>query len=243
MSEPGSPPTEEQHPATHAPIAPAREAPPPEAADQERIRAEREQYARDRELWVAEREQTRQWQRQVESRLPPPPQPVEPDLDKIWYENPRLAKELIAREIKGELYQTYRQEQEAQRREKVMADFVGGMYEAHPELRGEDHLVAYVLQRDGDAIGAAKIADGREMLARGVREEILRMEKRASEWRTREEGSPPPPAHRATVEGGSGSRSQTPRPAEEPGAKSITDLIRQRREARENARHGARRTA
>lgn len=243
MAESPVPPPED-HPAASAPVTPppSRESPPVDVGEQERIRSEREQWQRDREIWMAEREQARQWQRQVEQRLPPPPTPAQPDIEKIWYENPRLAAQMIHDNVRADLMQTYRQESEAARRETVMRDFVGGMYEAHPELRGEDNLVAYVLQRDGEAIGKARIPEAREMLAKGVREEILRLEKRASEWRTREEGHAPPPAHRATVEGGSPSR--VPRPApEEPGAKSITDLLRARREARDNARHGTRRSA
>lgn len=234
----------EDHPAASAPVAPpTREAPPAvDHAELERIRAEREQYNRDRELWVAEREQNRQWRRDVEQRLPPPPQPAQPDLDRIWYENPRQAAAMIHQSVVQDIETRYRAEQEELRRQNIMKDFVNGVYQSHPELRGEDHLVSYILQRDAEQIGKAKIPEAQELLARGVREEILRQEKRASEWRTREEGTAPPPAHRATVEGGSASRQPTRTP-EEPGAKSITDLIRMRREARDNARHGARRSA
>lgn len=242
MSPEAVPPIED-HPAASAPVAPPpREAPPPEATESERIRAEREQYTRDRDMWMAEREQNRQWRQQVESRLPPPPAPREPDLDRIWYENPRQAAAMIHQSVVQDIETRYRAEQEQMRREQIMRDFVSGVYQSHPELRGEDHLVSYILQRDAEQIGRAKIPEAQELLARGVREEILRQEKRASEWRTREEGTAPPPAHRATVEGGSGSR-QPPRPAEEPGAKSITELVRMRREARDTARHGGRRSA
>jgi hypothetical protein len=237
-------PPAEDHPAASAPVAPPppRDTAPPPDPERERIAQERAEWQRDRELWMAERDQQKQWQRQVEQRLPPPPQPQGPDIERIWYENPRLAAQMIHDSVRADLMQTYRQESEAARRESVMKDFVGGMFEAHPELRGEDNLVAYVLQRDGDAIGKARIPEAREMLAKGVRDEILRLEKRASEWRTREEGHAPPPAHRATVEGGSASRAPRAAP-EEPGAKSITDLLRARREARDNARHGQRRSA
>jgi hypothetical protein len=249
MSDLKSPP-DERHPAETAPAAPphipreiTREPAPAPAPDpeQERIREERAQYARDRELWMAEREQTRRWQAQVESRLPPPPRQEEPDLDRIWYENPSLAARIIEERTAQRLTHQYRQDQEANRREQVMKEFVGGMYESHPELRGEDQLVAYVLQRDGERIGALKIPEAREALAKGVRDEIFRMEKRAGDMRTREEGREPPAASRAVVEGGSGSSregARTPREREEAGGpKSLTDLLRQRREARDEARH------
>jgi hypothetical protein len=122
-----------------------------------------------------------------------------------------------------------------------MREFVGGMYDQHPELRGEDQLVAYVMQREGPRIITLPIPEAREALAQGVREEIFRMEKRASDLRTRTEGTVPPPAHRATVEGGSPSRARPTRePSEEVGAKSITELLRQRREQRDTARQGRR---
>jgi hypothetical protein len=242
---PESAPPPSEHPAASAPVTPPPERPaaPVPDPESERIRAEREQWQRDRELWMAERDQTRQWQRQVEQRLPPPPVPAQPDIERIWYENPRQAMQLIRQDILGEVTQQYRLDQEAQKREQIMRDFVGGMYESHPELRGEDQLVAFVLQRDGVEIGKMRIPEARAALAKGVRDEIFRMERRASEMRTREEGHAPPPAHRAIVEGGSASRSAPRREAEDSGAKSITELLRMRREARDNARHGQRKAS
>jgi hypothetical protein len=244
--EPTPTPVPEDHPAATAPVqpAPVREAAPAvDPGEMDRIRQERDQYVRDRELWMAERDQTRRWQQQVEARLPPPPQPAQPDLQRIWYENPELAAQIVEERAAQRVEARYRQDQEQQRRENIMKEFVGGMYAAHPELQGEDNLVAYVLQRDGAQIGQLRIPEGREALAKGVRDEIFRMERRAGEMKTREEGTAPPPAHRATVEGGSASRPATRREPEEAGAKSLTELIRQRREARDSARHGGQRRA
>lgn len=216
-------------------------APPPAPAidpqEFERLRADRDEWQREREQIRAEREETARWRRAVEGRLPQPPPPQEPDLERLWFENPRAAAELVEARVTGKLEQRYQQDQAAQQQQATAREFFSSVYESHPELAGEDNVMAFVFQRDSQRLLTMRVPEAREALAKGMREEILRLEKRAASLRTAEEGTTPPPRSRAVVEGGSGPRLPSRRDAGEAqgGPQSLSELLRERRDRRSSS--------
>ena len=155
----------------------------------------------------------------------------------MWFENPRAAAELVEARVTDRLEQRYQHDQAQQHQQATAREFFSSVYESHPELSGEDNVMAYVFQRDARTLLTLRVPEAREALAKGMREEILRLEKRASALRTQDEGTIPPPRSRAVVEGGSSPRLPARREASEgrmPG--SLKELLDQRRAHRADAR-------
>jgi hypothetical protein len=223
--EPERPP---QPPAT--PTAPAE----PALDLAERQRLERAVAETRREL-----DQMRQWRAGLEQATRGQV-PAAPDLNTLLFERPEEALRHVEQRIEQKLEARYQQDQAQQQQVRAMQDFERDLYTHHKELVGEEWLVNAVFQR---AVAQGQLLDlpvgkARDELARQVREEILRLEKRAGEFRTRQEGRTVPPG-RAVVEGGGSGPAEgrrAPPSDEDSGPKTLSDLIRARQRARREAR-------
>lgn len=200
-----------------APVSEPAEQPPAPAAEPPPWKTELDSFRSEVAALRRENAQLRQ-------AIPPtvaaqPPQPEEPDWDKLFFDSPKQALDMfgdrIVRKIKTELTAQYQRDQGAQ-------GFWRDFYVKHPDLREDHDLVQSTLESNFADISPLSIPQALERLALLTRERIVRYSGKAKV-----------PVKRPTVEGGG-----TPAPTrilnEGPRPSTLSDLIRGRRKL-----HGA----
>lgn len=153
------------------------------------------------------------------------PKPAaEPDLDTLWYENPKQAAAMIESRVVDRVTSDYR-------RDQALRNFWDGFYRQADDLREDGHFVEYQFQRNFDSLANMPVPEAQAKLAELTRQEILRL--------TRKTSSPDPTTRRQVplVEPASGDRPPRPaRDADSDGPNSLSETIRARSAARRAAR-------
>lgn len=172
------------------------------------------------------RQMTRQWQ---ERQAPTAPQrPAEPDIETLWFENPKAAAQKLRQEIRQEITGEYQ-------RDQAIRSFWDGFYRGNDDLREDDFIVNAVFQRHFDQLADLAPAKAAETLADLTRKEIIRLSRKVKPA-TESNGAPP----RHLAEPASGERPPRPAREEDSGPKTLSDAIRAiQRQKSQAARTGA----
>jgi hypothetical protein len=213
--------------------------PEPDQPSRARVKIGKKEFEVDPDMAAAIEERERDYMRgiQVDRRerdeleryrraaQPTQPQPTEPDLSTLIFEDPKKALELHGQRIEQRMEQRYRSEQQTQR---MWTKF----YSDHPDLSDENMFVSAKFSQIYDEIADLPTAKAMDMLADEVRKDILRISRKAKGTGTKDT----PPTGRAIVEGATGDRPPQPARAsseDEPASLSavIRDRARKRREA------------
>jgi len=181
-----------------------------------------------------------QFQRELKERLDrlegqlskPAAKPADTTDDKVdFWENPeRYFKALqdnidkrIEERVSGvrdELTSSYQQEKKL---EQFWIDF----YKENKDLKDDDFIVKSVLQRDYAELSTIPLDQAQQKLAARSRDVLLKYTKAES----------PKPEDKVVVEGGPAAASKKPASGtDEPKILSLTDIVKQRREAKRKAR-------
>ena len=154
------------------------------------------------------------------------PDSRQPDLATQLYTDPNAAFQQLEDRIVGRMQGMYQQDQTHQR-------FWQDFYTEHEELRNFDGLVRTTLQSSPALLQTPNTVEGRAALAKEVRASAMAIAKQF--------GGPTPPRLRQVESGAGLSRSApTDEPTEDTettqGPRSINEALKQRRQARRNAR-------
>lgn len=150
----------------------------------------------------------------------PPPEPRreeprEPDIDTLWFENPKAAYQKIKQEVRQEIVGDYQRDQALQR-------FWDGFDRANDDLREDRWLAEAVLNDNFDELGALPTRKAQERLGELVRERILKLTRKTKTV------NDDPDRARTMLEPASGDR--PPRPAaQDDKPETMSDQIREMR--------------
>jgi len=157
----------------------------------------------------------------VEPRLAPlPATPAEPDIDTLWFENPKKARDMIKQELRQEIVGEYRQDQ-------ALRTFWEGFYRSHDDLRDDDWMVRSLFQEHFNELADLPTRQAQEKLGEITRTQILRLTRK-----TKTNDTTP----RDLLEPASGDRPPRPAAQDDDEPKSISGLIAARRAERNKPR-------
>lgn len=160
--------------------------------------------------------------RQVASPGTPPATPPTPtpkkDLSKLMFEDPAAFITELKADVREEMTAEYRQDQNTKM-------FWSGFNKKYPDLEHANNLSRSLMANHYEALQDLTVDKAYEKLADLTKQEITRLSRASG-------GSP-----RTTVEGPSGQRPPAPPAAPPDGQRRVSDVIRNRQQARRDAQH------
>lgn len=146
-----------------------------------------------------------------------PQEEPEIDFEKAIFDDPKGTLEAYGRKIRKEITEDLRTQYTRDQNERAFWD---SFYKKHSDLGEDRDLVQATLNGNMDALADMRAEDAGDKLADLTRERIMRYT-----------GGKPAPGKKTVVEGAQ-RPAERPKPPEENTVRSLTDILRQRRESR-----------